>query len=94
MNFLIFFIRAAIKTTVLVSWCRTPVSLCWSDDLQLEIQKICSYLKNVASNFVLLVLKLYTIQVVTTFTVKLTMGQLLLIFCETSATFLAAQEVS
>ena len=50
--------------------------------LLLEIQKRCSYLKNVALDFVLLVLKLYPIQVVISLPlwIKLTMGQLLLLF--------------
>ena len=47
-----------------------------------EIQKRCSYLKNVALDFVLLVLKLYPIQVVISLPlwVKPTMSQLLLFF--------------
>ena len=65
-----------------MSWCTTSVSLCLSNDLQLEIQKRCSYLKNVALDFVLLVLKLYPIQVVISLPlwIKLTMDQLLLFF--------------
>ena len=49
--------------------------------MQLEIQKICSHLKNVVLDCVLLVLKLYAIQVVISLPlrIKLTMGQLLLL---------------
>ena len=46
------FIGAAIKIAVLVSWRTTPVSLCQSNNLQLEIQKRRCYLKNVALDFV------------------------------------------
>ena len=48
------------------------------------------FFKNVAWNFVFLVLKLYPIQVVISlpFWIKLTIGQLFLFFCETSAAFL------
>ena len=65
-----------------MSWRTTPMSLCSSNDLQLEIQKRCSYFKYVALNLLLLVLKLYPIQVVISLPlwIKLTMGQLLLLF--------------
>ena len=56
-----FFIGVAIKIAISVSWHTTPVSLCWSNDLQLEIRKRHSYLENAALDFVFLVLKLYTI---------------------------------
>ena len=36
-----------------MNWRTTPISLCWSNDLQLEIQKRCSYLKNVALLWIL-----------------------------------------
>ena len=73
-------ICAAIKIAVLVSWRKTPVPLCLSNDLQLEIQKRC-YLKNVGLDFVLLVLKLYPTQVISLpLWIKLTMDQLLLLF--------------
>ena len=77
-----FFIVVAINIVVLVSWHTTPVSLCWSYDLQLQIRKIWSYRKNVALDFVLLVLKLYPIQVVISLPlwIKLTIVQLLLVF--------------
>ena len=58
-----FFIGVSIKIAVLVSWRTTPVPFCWYNDVQLEVQKRCSYLKNIALNFVLWVLKLYAIQV-------------------------------
>ena len=73
-----------------MSWCTTLVSLCYSNDLHLEIQKRCCYLKNVALNFVLLVLKIWLIQVVISLVlwIKLTMGQLLLFFlCNFSSLF-------
>ena len=54
-----FFIGVAIKIAVLVSWHTTSVSVCLPNDPELEIQKRCSYFKNVALDFVLLVLKLY-----------------------------------
>ena len=85
-----FFIVVAINIVVLVSWHTTPVSLCWSYDLQLQIRKIWSYRKNVALDFVLLVLKLYPIQVVISLPlwIKLTMGKLLLFFlCNFSSFF-------
>ena len=85
-----------MKIAVLVSLCTTPVSLCYSNDLQLEIQKRCSYLKNVALDFVLLILNVFPIQVVISLSLrtKLIMGQLLPFFCATSAAFLATSEVS
>ena len=43
-----FFIGVAIKIAVLVSWSITPVTLCWSNYLQLKIHKRCSYPKHVA----------------------------------------------
>ena len=55
--------------------------------VQLQIQRRCSYLKNVALDFVLLVLKLYSNQVVISppLWMKLTMGQLLIfILCNFS----------
>ena len=75
-------IGVVIKIAVLVSWRTTPMYLCSSNDLQLEIQKRCSYFKYVALNLLLLVLKLYPIQVVISLPlwIKLTMGQLLLLF--------------
>ena len=87
-----FFTGAAIKITVF--WHTKPVS-CASNDLQLEIQKRCCYLKNVALYFVLLVLKLYSIQVVIALPlwIKLTMDQLLFFFCATSSAFLVTSEV-
>ena len=43
-----------MKIAVLVSWRTTPVSLCQSNDLQIEIQKRgCSYRNNVTLNFLL-----------------------------------------
>ena len=42
-----------MKKTVLVSWRTTPVSLRQSKDLQLDIQKRCSFLKNVAFLWIL-----------------------------------------
>ena len=71
-------------------WLTTPVSLCYSNDLQLEIQKRHCYLKNVALDFVLLVLKLCPIQAVISLPlwIKLTMGQLVLFFlCNSSSSF-------
>ena len=66
---------AAIKIADLVSWHTTPVSLCWYNDQQLEI------LKNIALDFVPVVLKLYPIQVISLpLWIKLTMSQLLLLF--------------
>ena len=64
-----------------MSWRTAPVSLCQSNDLQLEIQKRCYYLKNFALNFVLLVLKLYLIEVDISLPIliKLTMGYLLVL---------------
>ena len=73
-----------------MSWRTTPVSLCQSNDLQLEIQKRRCYLKNVALDFVFLVLKLCPIQVVISLPLwtKLTMGQLLFFFlCNFSSVF-------
>ena len=64
-----------------------PVSLCQSNNLQLEIQKNTAILK---MHFVLLVLKLCPIQVVISLSlwIKLTMDQLLLIFlCNFSSFF-------
>ena len=65
------------------------MSLCQSNDLQLEIQKRRCYLKNVALDFVLLVLKLCPIQVVVSLPlwIKLTMGQLLLFFLYNFSSF-------
>ena len=73
-----------------MSWCTTPISLRYSNDLQLEVQKTCQYLKNVSSDFVLLILKLCPIQVNISFLlwIKLTMGRLLLFFlCNFSSFF-------
>ena len=73
-----------------MSWRTTPVSLCQSNDLQLKVQKRLCYLKNVALDFVFLVLKLCPIQVVISLPlwIKLTMGQLLLFFlCNFSSFF-------
>ena len=47
-----FFNAVAMKIAVLVSWRTIPVSPCLSTDLKLQIQKRCSYLKNVALDFV------------------------------------------
>ena len=71
------------------NWHTTPVSLCYSNDLQLEIQKRRCYLKNVALDFVFLVLKLCPIQVVISLTIwlKLTMDQSLLFFLCNSSIF-------
>ena len=86
-----FFIGATIKIANLVNWCTIPVSLCQSNDLQLEIQMRFSYLKNVAVDFVLMVLKLYSKQVVILLPllIKLTMGQLLLFFLCNFSSFLS-----
>ena len=92
MNFWIcFFIGVAIKIAVLVSWHTNPVSLCKSNDIQFEIQRRCSYLKNVDLDFVPLVLKLYPIQffISLPLEIKLTMGQLLTFFLCNSWTFLS-----
>ena len=84
-----FFIGAAIKTAVLVSWHTTPVCLCKSDDLQLEIRKRSCRLKNIALNIALLVLKLCPTQVVISLPlwIKLTLGQLLLFFLSNFSSF-------
>ena len=65
-----------------MSWRTTLVPLWWFNDLQFEIQKRLCYLKNLALDFVLLVLKLSPIQVVIPLPlwIKLTMDQLLLFF--------------
>ena len=90
-----FFIGAAIKIAVLVSWHTTLVSLSYSDDLQLEIQER-SWYENVMVKMllwmyvVLLVLNLCLIQVVISipYWIKLTIGQLLLFFlCNFSSFF-------
>ena len=85
----IVFIGIAIKVAVLVSWRTTPVFLCWSDDLQLQIQKRCCYLKNVSLDFVLLVWKLCPIQVPISLPlwIKFTRGQLLLSFLSNFSSF-------
>ena len=56
--------------------------LAYNSSVLVLIQKRCCYLKNVALDFVLLVLKLYPIQVVISLPlwIKLTMDQLLLFF--------------
>ena len=92
-----FFIGAATKIAVIVSWRTTSVSLCSSNDLQLEIQKRCSFLKNIA----LLWICAFGLQAVprpsyylTSIVDKLTMVQLLLLFLCTFCSFLATPEVS
>ena len=73
-----------------MSWRATPMSLCWSNDLQFEIQKRCCYLKNIPLDFVFLFLKLGPTQVVISVPlwVKLTIAQLLLFFlCNFSSFF-------
>ena len=62
--------------------------------LLLEIQKKMFYLENVALDFVLLVLKLYPIQVVISLPlkIKLTIGQLLLVFLWNYCSFLSYVE--
>ena len=78
-----------MKIAVLVSWRTTAVSFCLSNDLKLEIQKRCCYLKNTALDFVLLALKLYPIKVVVSLPlwIKLTMGQLLLFLLSSFRSF-------
>ena len=73
-----------------MSWRTTPMSSWWFNDLQLEIQKRLCYLKNVALDFVFLVLKLCPTQVVISLPlwIDITMGQLLLFFlCNFSSFF-------
>ena len=84
-----FSICVAIKIPVLVRWLTTPVSLCQSNDMQLEIQKSCFYLKAVALDFVLL-LNLYHILVIISLLlcIKFNMGQLLLFFLCNFCSFL------
>ena len=85
-----FFRRCSYKNSCFSELSTTSVSLCQSNDLQLEIQKRHCYLKNVALDFVFLVLKLCPIQVVISLPlwIKLTMGQLLLFFlCNFSSFF-------
>ena len=82
MNCEMFFHRCSYKNSCFSELRTTPVFLCWSNDLLLEIQKICSYLKNIALDSVFLVLKLFLIQVGISLPlwIKLTMGELLLLF--------------
>ena len=79
-----------MKIAVLESWRTPPLSSCWFNDLQLEIQKRRCYLKNPALDFVLLVLKQCPIQVVISLPlwIKLIMDQLLLfLLCNFSSFF-------
>ena len=66
---------------VLLTWCTTPVPMCQSNDLQLEVQKRCSFLKNVALLWILC-MWLYSTQhaISLPLWIKLTMVQLLLLF--------------
>ena len=91
-----FLIGVSIKVAVFVSGRTAPVSLCQSNDLQLETEKRCCYLKNVSLDFVLLILKLCAIQVVVSLPswIKLPMGQLLLFFlCNFSSFFSYAKDI-
>ena len=77
-----FFIGVAIKIACFSVQFQCPCANLMICSLLLEILKRCSYLKNVALDFVLLVSKLYPIQVVISlrFWIKLTKGQLLPLF--------------
>ena len=76
------FIDVAIKITALMSWHTTPLSIqLQSNNLEFEIQERSCYLKNLALNFMLLVLKLCPIQAV--------ISSYCSFFCATSADFLA-----
>ena len=77
-----FFHRCSYKNSCFSELDTTPVSLCQSNDLQLEFKKWRCYLKNVALDFVFSVLKLCPIQVVISLPlwIKLAMGHLLLFF--------------
>ena len=71
-----------------MSWHTTPVSLCQSNDLQLEVQKKRCYLKNVALDFMFLVLKLCPSKLFTSIMDKTHHGRLLLFFlCNVSSFF-------
>ena len=76
-----FFHRCSYKNSCFSELDTTPVSLCQSNDLQLEFKKWRCYLKNVALDFVFSVLKLCPIQVVISppLWIRLTMGKLLLV---------------
>ena len=84
-----FFHRCSYRIVVLVSWLTIPMSLCQFNDLQLKIKKRCCYLKNVALDFVLLVLKLCSIIVIISLPlwIKLTMDQLFLFFLYNFSSF-------
>ena len=64
--------------------------------MHIEVKKRCYYFENVALDFVLLVLKLYPIQVFISLPlwIKLTKGSYYSFFCATSAAFLATNHFS
>ena len=83
--------RCSYKIAALVSWHTTPVSLCQSNDLQLEIQIRRCYLKNVALDFVfgfdpMLHPSCYLTSIMD---IKLTMDQLFLFFLCNFSSFLS-----